>query len=189
MSELRQHLDRGQPVVVWVGSRGLPGHPPGEDLGEQPLVLIGATQSGFVYSDPSFSSSLGYGLQISEADLLPAWDAATRARQALAFVPRPRPLPRQAHIGEAEAPEPVARIVATTTPLPGIVRPTQVPTIEPPTPTPLVVAPVEPPLVADAEGRGASSPAADWSWTVLVGLGVIGLVSVVVRRWHARRAV
>jgi len=193
VSELRQHLGRGQPVVVLVGSRGLPGHPPGEDFGEQPLVLIGSTQNGFVYSDPSFSSSLGYGLQISETDLLAAWDAATRPRQALAFVPRPRPPARQAHIGEAEAPEPVARIVATSTPLPVVVRPTQVPTAEPPTSTPLALATIEPLAASETESQStrsaaSSSNAADWSWTVLVGLGAVGVGSVLVRRWRVRRA-
>jgi hypothetical protein len=189
-SELRLSLDRAQPVVVFVGSGGLPGHPPGEDFGEQPLVLIGSTRNGFIYSDPSFSSSLGYGLQISETDLLAAWDAATRPRQALAFVPRPRPPARQAHIGEAEAPETVARVAATSTALPA--RPTLVPTAQPPTPTPPEAATVE--TVAEAKRDGQSTtaaatppPPADWSWTVLVGVGAIGLGSVVIRRRRGRR--
>jgi hypothetical protein len=192
VSELREHLSRGQPVVIFVGSRGLPGHPPGEDFGEQPLVLIGSTQNGFIYSDPSFSSSLGYGLQVSETALLAAWDAAARPRQGLAFVPRPRPPARQAHIGEAEAPEAIARIVETSTPVPVVVRPTQVSTVGAPTPTSLVNATAEPVAAPHSEGDRIASgatppPAADWSWTVLFGLGAIGLGSVAIKRWRARR--
>ncbi len=134
-SELRQHLSLGQPVVVFVGSRGLPGHPPDEDIGEQPLLLIGSSQSGFVYSDPTFASSLGYGLQISETDLQSAWDAATRPRQALAFVPRPRTPTLLAHLAEATPPDTIARVVITPTPAPVVVQPTEAPTSVPPTRT------------------------------------------------------
>jgi hypothetical protein len=191
-NELRQHLTRGQPVVVFVGSRGLPGHPPGEDFGEQPLVLIGTTPDGFVYSDPSFSSSLGYGLQLRETDLLTAWDAATRPRQALAFVPRPRPLARQAHVAEAQAPETIARLPATSTPVPVVARPTPVATAEPPTPTEVSrVATLESVAAAPVDRARSTrvatpAPPSDWSWTALVGLVGVCLGTVVVRRWRAR---
>jgi Transglycosylase SLT domain len=115
-AELRQHLQLSQPVVVFVGNRGLPGHPADEAGGEQPLVLIGSTPDGFIYNDPTFSSSLGYGLEISETDLLKYWDAAARPRQALAFVARPKVAAH--HVAEAEAPEPIARMTATATPVP-----------------------------------------------------------------------
>ena len=187
--QLRQHLDQGQPVVVFVASHGLPGHPPEEDIGEQPLLLIGSTADGFVYSDPSYSSSLGYGLQIGETDLLTAWDAATRPRQALAFVPRPRPPTRQAHVAEPEAPETIARVVATSTPLPVVMRPTVQPT-----PTQLTVSTPEPLALATAEpvgdvvvARTRPDAPADWSWIALVGLGLVGVGTAAVRLWRARR--
>jgi membrane-bound lytic murein transglycosylase B len=191
LGELRQHLDRGQPVVVFVGSRGLPGHPPGDDRGEQPLVLIGSTADGIVYSDPSFSSSLGYGLQMSDADLLSAWDAAARPRQALAFVPRPKLPARQAHVAEAQAPEVLARVLATGTPAPVAAAPTVVPTAEPATPTDVLLATPLPvaaaPQPADAV-VAQPSPPADWSWTVLVGVAAVGLGALALRLWRARRS-
>jgi hypothetical protein len=190
VSQLRQHLDQGQAVVVFVGSHGLPGHPSEENIGEQPLLLVGSTADGFVYSDPSYSSSLGYGLQIGETDLLTAWDAAARPRQALAFTPRPRPPARQSHVAEPEAPEPIARLVATSTPLPVVARPTVQPTstqLMVLTPATLALAPAEPEGdVIVAESRPAS--ASDWSWIALVGIGLISLGTVVIRRLRARRS-
>ena len=191
VGELRQHLNLGQPVVVFVASRGLPGHPPGEDNGEQPLVLIGSTPEGFVYSDPSFSSSLGYGMQISDTDLQTAWDAAARPRQALAFVARPRPPARPAHVAQAQAPDTIARLVVTSTPVPVVARPTDLPAPEPPTPSPVVVVTPGPIAAAQPERTAEATaapptPPADWSWTVVLGLGAIGLGAVVLRR-RARR--
>ena len=193
VSQLRQHLSLGQPVVIFVGSVGLPGHPPGDDNGEQPLVLIGTTQDGFIYSDPSFASSLGYGLQMSGSDLLTAWDAATRPRQALAFVPRPQAPARQAHVAEAMPPEPIARVVATSTPVPVVLQPTEVPTAVPPTPTDLPVATAEPVAAPLSDSSSAvdadpTQPPPDWSWTVLIGLGVVSGGSLLVRRRRARRS-
>ncbi len=188
-SELRRHLSLGQPVVVFVGSRGLPGHPPGEDIGEQPLVLIGTTETGFVYSDPTFASSLGYGLQLSETDLLTAWDAATRPRQALAFIPRPRPQTQQAHIAQADLPDPIARVAPTLPPAPLYLRPTEAPALEASTPTPFAASSGEP-VAAETPARvtdtAASAPAADWSWTVLLGLVAISGGTLAVRLWRAR---
>lgn len=189
VQELQQHLGLGQPVVVFVGSRGLPGHPPGEDLGEQPLVLIGSTQDGFVYSDPTFSSSLGYGLQMSNTDLLTAWDAAKRPRQALAFVPRPTPPAHLSHIAEAQPPDAIARVEPTGTPVPVAVQPTDEPTLAPPTPTDVVVpsdATVAPAAAAVADKTTPAEPA-DWSWTVLVGVAAIGIGTALVRLRRARR--
>jgi hypothetical protein len=191
-AELRRHLASGQPVVAFVGSNGLPGHPPGEDVGEQPLLLIGTTPTGFVYSDPTFASSLGYGLQISERDLLSAWDGATRPRQALAFVPRPRPPARPAHVAEANPPEAIARVVVTPTPIPVVRSATQPPTPTPPPPTLVAAVGVAPLAVAaneraDALIAASQQPAADWSWTVLLGLAAISVGTVAVRVWRARR--
>jgi hypothetical protein len=189
-AQLREHVSLGQPVVVYVSSRGLPGHPPGEDIGEQPLLLIGSTQNGFVYNDPTFASSLGYGLQITDTDLLGGWDAATRPRQALAFISRPRPPALQAHIAQADPPDTIARIVLTETPVAVVLRPTEIPTLERSTPTPLSAADVDPVAATPPAGNQATlvaSPPADWSWTVLLGLAAVSVGTLAVRRWRARR--
>jgi hypothetical protein len=179
-AELRQRLRLSQPVVIYVGSRGLPGHPPDEDNGEQPLVLIGANQAGFVYNDPSFSSSLGYGLEMSETDLLKFWDAATRQRQALAFAVRPDQPPRQAHIAQAEPPEPLARVAATATAIPS-----STPTAEPsPTSTPMPV-PTSAPRALETPVPETSSPTAqdNPSWAGIgLTLGVLGVAAAVLTR-------
>jgi hypothetical protein len=143
-AELRQHLQRGQPVVVFVGKHSLPGHPMDEGEGEQPLLMIGTTDTGFIYADPSFSSSLGYGIELSNTDLEKLWDGAAQPRQALAFTARPGVM--SAHVAVAVAPVPITRIQlpSTPTPLPTAVAvavptPTQVATVEP-LPTPLAAA-------------------------------------------------
>lgn len=129
VGELRRHLASGQPVVIFVGRAGLPGHRPTEDAtGEQPLLLIGTTPDGFIYDDPSFSSSLGYGLQMSEADLTQFWDTATRPRQALAFIARPRSMLAQAHLAQPQPPAVIARVLPTPTPLPATDIPLATPT-------------------------------------------------------------
>ena len=52
------------------------------------------TPDGLIYSDPSFSSSLGYGLELSDAEFAAAWQAATPPLQALVISTRPQPPPR-----------------------------------------------------------------------------------------------
>jgi hypothetical protein len=186
LADLRLRIMQGQPVVAYVGGRGLPGHPTDQDSGEQPLLLIGATQTGFVYSDPSFASSLGYGLQMSDSDLARFWDAATRPRQALAFMLRPPQ--RQAHLGQAEPPEPVARVTATPTPLP---TQTPVPT-HTPVPTPVPVATAEPTSTSVPLASAQAAPPADHTgeWTLVAAAGLGGLVAaaIVVKRVFARAA-
>jgi hypothetical protein len=185
LGDLRLRLARGQPVVVYVGSHGLPGHPSDEANADQPVVLIGTTPTGFVYNDPTFSSSLGYGLEMSDADLRRSWDAAARPRQALAFVARPRPLPRQAHVAEAEMPEPVARVQATPTPLA-----TATPI---PTPTPVPVATLEPTSTAAPQPSANTEPppppedhTREWAIAAAATLGGLVVAAVALRRLLAR---
>jgi hypothetical protein len=118
LDEVRQNVAHGLPVVALVSADVLPGHPLAEHIGDQPVVILGITPSGLVYSDPSFSSSLGYGLELSDADFLKAWDGATLPRQALAFSQRPKATARTAPTREVELPPVGARIVATPTALP-----------------------------------------------------------------------
>jgi hypothetical protein len=185
--ELRGRLQRGQPVAVFVGRHGLPGHPVDEPDGEQPLVLIGTTETGFIYNDPSFSSSLGYGLEMAEGDLLKYWDAAARPRQALAFVLKPRLA--QAHVAQAEPPEPIERVLPSPTPTlaptvavapiqPQAPAPTEAPAVIPtPTPpTPMVTATPVPRPVTRQEREEATL-----GWFALVGIGALGGAGVAVR--------
>ena len=94
IAEIRRNVEqRGQPLVALVAAHLLPGHSPGEGIGDQPIVVIGDTPTGLVYSDPSFSSSLGYGLELSDADFSPGLagrrDAPVRRSRS-----RRGPLPR-----------------------------------------------------------------------------------------------
>ena len=122
VGEIRQRVERGQPLVAVVDARLLPGHPPseGEESGDQPLLIVRATPHGLIYSDPTFSSSLGYGLEVSDAAFDQAWQAASTPKQALAFwlAPtrhcattmtssasrRPRPSPRCPRHGPSASP-------------------------------------------------------------------------------------
>jgi hypothetical protein len=187
-AELRQHLGLGQPVVVFVGRRGLPGHPPDEPDGEQPLLMIGTTPEGFIYTDPTFSSSLGYGMELSEVDLLKFWDAAARPRQALAFEIRPQPLARQAHVAEASAPEPIARVTATPTPLP---TPTEVPspTLVPTTPPAPTAVPLPTALPIAAPPQSTPQPSVE-NWAAVAALLFAGAAAVALgfRRWVGRQS-
>lgn len=72
----RWHLRQGQPVLAQVASKRLPGRgaaPAGQD---QAILLTGLVGDAFVYNDPTFASSLGYGLQLAGPELAAAWEAA-----------------------------------------------------------------------------------------------------------------
>jgi hypothetical protein len=177
LEELRLHVRLGRPVVVLVHAQTLPGHAPDAATGDQPLLMIGTTPDGLIYSDPTFSSSLGYGLELSNADFTGLWDAATPPRQALAF--RRAPLVGQAHLRQAEPPVPIPRKLPVPTPLP------ELPLIATPEPTPEpfiaeLVSEEPPPQTAELD---ASS---DYSWLVVLGAGVLALGASTIRRRRAR---
>ena len=79
IGEIRQGIEQGRSVVAVLAARLLPGHAAGDTAasGDQPILIIGVTPDGLIYSDPSFSSSLGYGLELSDAEFEAAWQAAT----------------------------------------------------------------------------------------------------------------
>ncbi|HEX8969627.1 MAG TPA: lytic transglycosylase domain-containing protein, partial [Chloroflexota bacterium] len=189
LEQLKQHVRLGQPVVALVSSPTLPGHPPGEAPGDQPLVIIGTTPDGLVYSDPTYSSSLGYGLALSDDDFLSVWEASSQPHRALAFVARPRPLARQAHFGEAEPPDPIARVWPSPTPLPLPTATAQ------PAPEPTSVDLRHQPLVAEAQNAShaeASSLAAvrgdDYSWLAWIVAGTFVLGAFAIRWLRGRSA-
>jgi hypothetical protein len=180
---MRGHLEHGQPVVALLDSKGLPGHPPAEASGDQLVIVIGMTADGVIVSDPTFSSTLGYGLQLGNAEFLARWQSASSPRRALAFSVRPKPLARQAHVRTAEPPPPFARVVPTPTP-------TAVPTPSPTAALMPTLAPAPPPL-APAPPVATDAPhakdGADLSWMLLAGVGAFVALAFVVRLRRARR--
>jgi hypothetical protein len=168
-------------------------------MGDQPLVVIGTTPTGLVYSDPSFSTSLGYGLELSDADFLAAWQAAATPRQALAFILRPPPLALETRLRMAELP-PLAVQALPAEPTP---RPEATPRPEP-TPT-RSARPAAAAQVPDAPMRGAAEATAraaaviaqttaiaaesndDPSWMIIVGAAAAIVAALAIRRWRARR--
>jgi hypothetical protein len=145
LQDARGYLASGHPVVALVHARALPGHAPDEEDLDQPILLLGLTGDRFIYSDPSFASSLGYALEIASADLEAAWDQAATPRVAVAFARRPAPPARPAQ-PSAEQPTvgPLPSATATQEPTRA---PTPGPTVEPtsgPTEQPLEEPPVEP---------------------------------------------
>jgi hypothetical protein len=192
IDDVRQSLDLGRPVVALVDGRGLPGHPPDEAASDQPVLLIGTTADGLVYNDPTFSSSLGYGLEISERDFLKLWDTPWKPRQALAFVARPRPPARGAHLHAAEPPEAIARLVPTAT----VTRPsmaaqdlsdpdTEVTERVAAAPAPPADASFETAITEAAQASGSDGP--DLSWVVLVAAATTVGGAFSLRLWRARR--
>jgi hypothetical protein len=190
VDELRRQVQMGHPVVAIVDSTRLPGHPVDDASGDQPLVLIGSTPDGLIYNDPTFSSSLGYGLEINNTDFAAIWSGASTPLQALAFVPRPGPAARQAHLRTTDAPEPIARAPAApaslATPAEAaaqapIAASTPTPPAEPdPSPVATAVAAAATPTVA---GQPSS---ADDSWVGLLVCGALVGAFAVVRRLSAR---
>jgi hypothetical protein len=118
IGQIRSAVKRGLPLVALVDAAALPGHALDDADGDQPVVIVGETADGLVYSDPSFSTSLGYGLELSDADFFKAWQGASTPLQALAFTPRPQPLPRDIHLNVAEPPPAMALVLPTPTPIP-----------------------------------------------------------------------
>jgi hypothetical protein len=134
------------------------------------VVVIGTTPQGLVYSDPSFSSSLGYGLEIEDVAFLQAWQEASPRLQALAF--RPRPSEHGTHQREVEPGEVFARVVATVT----------LPVVALPTPSaPVATAVEEVPELVSVPVENVSDP----SWIILVGAGALLMGGVLFRRWRS----
>jgi hypothetical protein len=184
IGEARRQLQRGHPVVVFVGGQGLPGHPRDQAISEQPLLLIGLTPSGFIYSDPTFSSSLGYGLEVSADDLAAYWDQPARPRQALALTRQPAVA--AAHLAQAVAPVPITRVQLPRRPvaLPAVPAATLAPTPTPTsTPTAVPQIPVTPvPVSVPAQVEARTEQGADG---ILMIAGVLAAITL----WRARRPV
>ena len=185
LDDVRRHLARGQPVVAIVPAQLLPGHPPApaDAAGapdQQPIVLLGLTRLGFIYNDPSFASSLGYGLEISADDFENAWQRAALPHQAVAFRRRPSPPAREAH----HRPDPAEIVdppvvqaglpVQQRTPVPRVlVRPTHAPTADVVATTPV---PDPNPTLVMAQPPVQAATAVPVAGLVL-GLGTLGALA------------
>ena len=91
LQEVRDHVAHGHPVVTLVDSRAMPGEDPLYSDLDHYIVIVGLTPDGFIYNDGTFSTFLGYGLEVSSAQLEAAWQNASIPRLAVAFMARPAP--------------------------------------------------------------------------------------------------
>jgi Transglycosylase SLT domain len=185
LEDVRTYLVSGHPVVALVHARLLPGHAPDEQDVDQPILLLGLIGDRLIYSDPTFNSSLGFGLEISGADLQMAWDQATTPRRAVAFARRPAPPARDLHPSAAElvptelAATPLATATRASTREP-TAEPTSTPT-EPPLddPTPEPVANTAPDVeLADTRNAASVVQLAG----AIASVGVFGLAALLRRR-------
>lgn len=85
--DLRTHIEAGRPVITLVKYRTLPGNASSRSEADHYIVLTGLSGRNFIFNDPAFVSSLGYGRLISPDNLIEAWDRSIIPRQALALGP------------------------------------------------------------------------------------------------------
>jgi hypothetical protein len=72
-------------VITLVKYRNLPGHTSSLSEFDHYIVITGLTPNGFIYNDGAFSTTLGYGLEISDVELEYAWDNSSIPHHALAL--------------------------------------------------------------------------------------------------------
>ena len=82
---VRWHLQQGHPVITLVKYRNLPGHTSSLSEFDHYIVISGLTPNGFIYNDAAFSTTLGYGLEISDLELEYAWNNSSIPHHAVAL--------------------------------------------------------------------------------------------------------
>ena len=82
---VRWHIQQGHPVITLVKYRNLPGHTSSLSEFDHYIVISGLTPNGFVYNDAAFSTTLGYGLEISDLELEYAWSNSSIPHHAVAL--------------------------------------------------------------------------------------------------------
>jgi hypothetical protein len=82
---VRWHVQQGHPVLTLVKYKNLPGHTQSLSEFDHYIVISGLTPNGFIYNDAAFSTTLGYGLEISDVELEYAWDNSSIPHHALAL--------------------------------------------------------------------------------------------------------
>jgi LysM repeat protein len=76
VDEIRQHVRVGQPVIVQVRYRSLPGRGGAYYFGDHYILVTGAVGDGFLYNDPIDIDGLGWDRVISGATLNVAMNAS-----------------------------------------------------------------------------------------------------------------
>lgn len=199
VADLRGALASGHPVTLLVAASHLPGHAGLDRDGDQPIVVMGTTATGFIYSDPSFSSSLGYGLEMDEGALVDAWAAAAIPFDALAVARRPEAREPRLHAVEPVFPPLLARVLPTVAPAPASER--SVRAIEEPDPVraanldavadAVSAEDVREPLpttAASTPETSAHAPRVDGWWATAIGLMAAASLSWVVVALRLRRS-
>lgn len=82
--DLRRAVTAGQPVIIQVRYRSMPGKASSSFPGDHYMVVHGFEGGTFIYSDPAYTGSAGSNLAIGEADLMYAMEAASAPRAAFA---------------------------------------------------------------------------------------------------------
>jgi hypothetical protein len=82
---VRWHVQQGHPVITLVKYRNLPGHTSSLSDFDHYIVISGLTPNGFIYNDGAFTTTLGYGLEISDIELDYAWENSSIPHHALAL--------------------------------------------------------------------------------------------------------
>jgi hypothetical protein len=170
LAEVRMHIGLGHPIVALLKASSLPGHLQSEAIADQPVVVIGMTPERLIYSDASFSSSLGYGLEIEDVAFLKAWQEASPPLRALAF--RPRPSEHGTRARSVEPGEVFARVDATAIP----------PHVALPEETSTSVAPEEEPPIAAQTNAVSKEDVHDPSWLIVAAAGALLSVALFRRR-------
>jgi hypothetical protein len=82
---VRWHVQQGHPVITLVKYRNLPGHTSSLSQFDHYIVITGLTPNGFIYNDGAFTTTLGYGLEISDVELEYAWNNSSIPHHAVAM--------------------------------------------------------------------------------------------------------
>jgi hypothetical protein len=156
--------------VALLKASSLPGHLQSEALADQSVVVIGMTSDGLIYNDPSFSSSLGYGLEIGDVAFLKAWQEASTPLTALAF--RPRPSEHGAHQREVDPGAVFSRVFTTATPADAVLHEK----------TSAMAPPEKESPVATQTNTASQEDVPDSSWLILVAAGALAAAAIFKRR-------
>ena len=82
---VRQHVAQGHPVITLTRYQSLPGNANSDFFTDHYVVISGLSGDDFIYNDPSFGSSAGHGLLISDTDLERAWEFSSIPGHSLAL--------------------------------------------------------------------------------------------------------
>jgi hypothetical protein len=76
LDDIRSHINQGQPVIVQVRYRSLPGRGGAYYFGDHYILVTGVVGDGFLYNDPIDIDGLGWDRVISGATLRTAMNAS-----------------------------------------------------------------------------------------------------------------